>query len=165
MGALSTGCSSDRFDHFVGRCTRSEDRGNAGRFEIGHVLRWHDPSHDDRDIASARPQRFHDERGQGHVSSRQHRETDHIDVFVDGRGRNCVGSLEQTGVDHFETGIAQQTSNDLHTAVVSIEAHLGHEYACCRHEVLPFLDRRYFDVTAEHSGHGVHHFADGGIGT
>ena len=46
----------------------------------------------------------------------------HVDVLVDGRGRDGVGGLEQPRVDDFETGVAQDAGDDLDAAIVTVKS-------------------------------------------
>ena len=55
----------------------------------------------------------------------EHRQPDRVDVFVDGRGGDGVGRLEQAGVDDFVAGVAQDAGDDFDAAVVTVEADLG----------------------------------------
>ena len=73
-----------------------------------------------------------DERGEGHVGAREHRQPDDVDVLVDRRGRHGVGRLEQTGVDDLEAGVPQDAGDDLDPAVVTVETDLGDEHAAVR---------------------------------
>jgi hypothetical protein len=88
----------------------------------------HDAADDHRDVRSLGPQRFDDQRGQGQVRSRQHREADDVDVFLDGRDRHGLGRLEESGVDDLHAGVAQEARHDLDAAVVPVEADLGDEH-------------------------------------
>jgi len=55
----------------------------------------------------------HNHRCEGHVRTREHGESDHVCVFVDGSSYHRVDGLEQAKVYHLEAGIAEGTGYDL----------------------------------------------------
>jgi hypothetical protein len=57
----------------------------------------------------------------------QHRKTDNINVFINSRSRDCFGRLEQAGVNDFDTGIAQQASDNFDTTVMAIKPNFGNK--------------------------------------
>ena len=57
----------------------------------------------------------------------QHRKTDNINVFVNSRSRNCFGRLKEACVNDFDTGIAQQASDNFDTTVMAIKPNFGNE--------------------------------------
>ena len=61
------------------------------------------------------------------MGTRQHRKTDDINVFVNSRSRNRFGCLKETRVDDFDTGIAQQASDNFDTTVMAIKPNFGNE--------------------------------------
>jgi hypothetical protein len=61
------------------------------------------------------------------VSTRQHRKTNDINVFVNSRSRNCFGRLKEASVNDFDTSIAQQASDNFDTTVMAIKPNFGNE--------------------------------------
>ena len=88
------------------------------------------PADDDWDVDASGARFVDDEWSEGHVRARQHRQADGVDVFVDRRSRNGRWGLEQTRVDHFVPGVAQDAGDDLDAAVMAVEADLGDQIRC-----------------------------------
>ncbi len=62
------------------------------------------------------------------MGAREHRESDDVDVFLDGGDRHRLRGLEESGVDDLHAGVAQESRDDLDAAVVSIESDLGDQH-------------------------------------
>ena len=59
----------------------------------------------------------------------QDREPDAVHVLLD-RGRDdLLRSLVQTGVNHFETGIAKGAGDDLGAAVMAVQTRFSHQHS------------------------------------
>ena len=56
-------------------------------------------------------------------------EAEGIGVFLENGLHHLVGRLVEAGVDDLKTGVPEGTSNDLGTAVVTVESRLGYYYA------------------------------------
>ena len=59
------------------------------------------------------------------VGTRQDRDRDGIDIFLDRRADHLLRSLVKTGVDDLESGITERTGDDLRSSIVAVEAHLA----------------------------------------
>src|SRR6185295_20296157 len=104
-------------------------------FELGDVGLRHDAPDDDRDVDAASACFVDDEGRECHVRTRQHRQPDRVDIFVDsgcGDGRRC---LKQAGVDHFVPGIAQDAGDDLDATIVTVETDLGDQDPLSGHQL------------------------------
>ena len=93
------------------------------------------PADDDWDVDAAGACFVDDEWSEGHVRARQHRQADGVDVFVDGGGGDGRRGLEQTGVDHFVAGVAQDAGDDFDAAVVAVETDLGDQDPLSGHQL------------------------------
>src|SRR5438874_12771139 len=71
---------------------------------------------------------LHDARAKRHMSSGKHGESNDVDIFLQRRVDHLFGSLPESGVDDFETGIAKSAGNHFRTAVMPIESWLGNEH-------------------------------------
>jgi hypothetical protein len=63
------------------------------------------------------------------MCSRQQRQPDGIDIFLQGGFGNLFGCLVQTCVDDFKTVITQCPRDGLGTTIVTIKARLGYDNA------------------------------------
>jgi hypothetical protein len=61
------------------------------------------------------------------VSSRQHRKTYDINVFVDSGCRNCFRSLKEARINDFDSGVTQQSSHNFDTTVMAVKPNFGNE--------------------------------------
>ena len=112
---------------FIGWCTRAKDFGDASSFQFSNIAVWHDSTDHHRNINTTGTNRLYNERCKGHMGTGQHRETNDINVFVNSRSRNCFGRLEEARVNDFDTGIAQQASDNFDTTVMAIKPNFGNE--------------------------------------
>ena len=96
--------------------------------ETLNILVRNDSANDDRDGCVLFGQQLDNSRRKGEMGARKHREADHVNVFVDGGGRDHLWRLTKTGVDDLHAGVTQDSSHNLHTAVMTIKAHFGHQH-------------------------------------
>ena len=113
----------------VGGRAGGEHGGDARSSSFGRRPAGDDAADHDRDVDAGFTHLLDDLRRQRHVGAREHRQPDGVDVLVDRGRRDRVGRLEQPGVDHLVAGVAQDAGDDLHAAVVAVEADLGHEHS------------------------------------
>jgi epoxide hydrolase-like predicted phosphatase len=116
-----SGLGDDLFSGGAG----GEDGGDAGGLQLVEVVVGNDAAHDHGDVAPAAAHLPHDEGSEREVGAGEHRETDGVDVFVDGGGGDGFGGLEQARVDHLVAGVAEDPSHHFDAPIVSVEAHLG----------------------------------------
>jgi len=116
---------SDLADDLLGGGAWREDGGDPGGAELVEVVVGDDAADDHGDVAPALPYFSDDQRSEGHVSPGEHGQADRVDVFVNGGGGDGLWGLEQTGVDDFVAGVAQDPGNDLDPPVVAVEPDLG----------------------------------------
>ncbi|KUO56329.1 MAG: hypothetical protein APF78_01815 [Sphingomonadales bacterium BRH_c3] len=67
--------------------------------------------------------------GELHVRAREHRETDDVHIFLDGRTDDVHWSLPQPSVDDFMAIITKQSRNDASAPIMPIESWLRDQNA------------------------------------
>lgn len=87
-----------------------------------------DAASDDDDVVGALGSKELDDAGhKGHVRAGENRESNDVDVLLDGGFRDLLRRLAQAGVDDLHPMVAQRAGDDLDASVMTIEAGLGHE--------------------------------------
>src|ERR1039458_5758922 len=117
----------DRAHDLVGAGAGAKDRRDAELFKFVEVVWRNNAAEHDGDIRAALAKGLYDQWREGHVRAGQHRESDHVDVFLDGGRRDRLGGLEEAGVDDFHAGVAQQAGDDLDASIVTVEANFRHQ--------------------------------------
>src|SRR5436190_11389652 len=121
-------------DQLTGGSARAEKSSDAARLQRFDILFRDDSAAGDQDVI---PTRVANEVlhawDQRHVSPTQNRETDYIDVFLNRRGRDHLGSLMKSSVDDFHSRVTERGGDDFCAAVVSVEARFGDEYSNWSH--------------------------------
>src|SRR5262249_39238000 len=74
-----------------------------------------------------RPKRVDHAAGQQEMGSRQDRETDDVDVFLDRLGHDLVGRSLQPGINDLEARVAQRVGHHLGATIVAVEPGLRDE--------------------------------------
>ena len=86
------------------------------------------------------------------MRTREQRQTDRVDIFLQSRLGNLLGGLVQAGVDDLEPMVAQSTSDGLGPTVMTIEARLGNDDSVrALHKCLT-LRREAFQPRNDHNG-------------
>ena len=63
------------------------------------------------------------------MRAREQADAEHVDIFVHGGAHHFLRGLVQPRIDDVHAGVAEAAGDDLHPAIVSVEAHLGDEHA------------------------------------
>jgi len=101
----------------------AEDCRNARCLEFGAVLFGdHAADEDERVLhCSVLLEAVHDLWNERVVSARENRDSEDIDVFLDGSLDDLFGCFVQSGVDDFEPGVTKGACNNVCSAVVTVE--------------------------------------------
>ena len=97
----------NEIDDVLGGGSGKKDFGDAGLFQGGNVGFGNNAADEHRDVGHAFfVEELHELGADSVVGAGKDRETDHVDVFLDGGGGNHFGSLAQAGVNDFHAGVA-----------------------------------------------------------
>jgi hypothetical protein len=154
---------ADEFNDVLGGGAGKKDFGDAGLLQSRDVGFGNDAADEDGDVGHALVvEKFHELRANGVVGTREDREADDVDVFLDGGGGDHLRRLTQAGVDDLHARIAQSASDYFRAAVVAIKARFGDQdtYFFLWHG----LSNGDFFVDAEDVAQGVADFAEGSVG-
>ena len=106
------------------------DATHSGREQRGHVFLRDDAADVDRHVGATERTAFLEQPGHEHqVRVAHHAAGDDVCVLVASADGEAPRRLPEPAVDHVHTGIPQDARNELHAAVVPIEAHLAQEHA------------------------------------
>ena len=114
-------------DLFKGRA-RCKDLLNSHFLETADVLLRNDSSAEDRDITRLvfleEPEHLAE---QGHMGGGVDGKTDGIHIFLKRRAGDLFRSVVDAEIDHLHAGIPQPPSDDLNSAVVTVETDFGNQ--------------------------------------
>src|SRR5687767_1486383 len=118
----------ERAHDLAERRAHREDARHAERQERLDVARRDGAAHDHAHVAgTAGTETVEHTARERQVRAREDRETDHVDVFLDGLGHDLVRRSLEPRVDDFHAGVAQGMDDHLRAAVVAVEPGLGDE--------------------------------------
>lgn len=112
----------------LGRSSGKENLRDALIFQSGDVLGRNYPTDkDERIIHSIFAEKVDDARAEGLMSPAEDRDTDGINVLLQGCRSDHFRRLSEAGVNDLHSGIAECAGDDLRPAVVAVQARLGHQ--------------------------------------
>ena len=112
----------DEFNDLAGRGARSEDCGDASSFQAGDISFGDNAAADNQNVVHAFfLQEFNNFREQGVVSAGEQAQGYNVNVVLQGSFSDLFGSQADTGVDNFETSVAQSAGNYLSATVMAVQ--------------------------------------------
>src|SRR6266700_1497777 len=127
--ALLTHVLPDVSNNRLERSARLKDFADSKCLQFWDVLIGDDAADYNQHISEAfLLHELHDAWAKRHMSSGKHGESNDVDIFLQRRVDHLLGSLSESGVDDFETGIAKSAGDHFCTAVMAIESCLGNEH-------------------------------------
>jgi len=109
------------------RRTGSEDLTHALLFQLSGVGIGNNTAAENENVSEiAIAQFFHHTREEGEVRAGQQRQPNGVDVFLERRLGDLLGSLMQTRVNDFETMVAQCTGDGLGATIMAVQARFGY---------------------------------------
>lgn len=113
-----------------GARARAKELSHAQRLQRLHVLLGDDPATCDQHIVTASVnEELTDAGEEGHMGSAEDRESDDIDILLNGGGRDHLRGLVQSRVDDLHASVAKCCGHHFRATIVAIEARLRYKDA------------------------------------